>query len=1575
MFRQNRSTRLLWHKLIIISLLTALFGSMILPHRAQAWKPTTHVFLGDVALKDAVVDGLVTINRVNYRTGEIIGVVGQYAVDPAILQGLRNNPAQYHAGILGPDAYPDIMTGQQVIHPGQVDTGVPMGSNAWLRHLWNQSEIPSNRTPAIKAFTVGYMTHAAGDMFGHTFINNFSGGHFALGENAIKHIVLEGYVDKRLDKSKLDANFFRASIDGVEDFIYRSLIDARPGTHLGETLLREGGGGTDKSLPRIFSSLRRDLLIDIEENRAAADDCKVYDPTCSATILNAIADYEDRWVDDIDSGLRAWPGVSHQVAIALFFNAERKADTDKAFSILQEYVTGHLLSMAGAPDAVGIIADKIGDLIDTVTPSFLKEAISELKGALLDVLLEAAIGMTKEELKKYLTNPELHFDLVMSIGAGEDVTLQRMNSEYLHLTDTGYNSPNESFDYTQVPAAYNTATMSKLIMLGPNEINRLLSDLGSDVRLDGPNVMLGFIPSLDGSAQWLDGMVIARDSEAYRQIFMLQAGETPLNGRPTANADGGYETPADTRLEVTAPGLLANDSDPEGSPLMAALATESEFQSQLGTVTVSPDGAFTYEPNGQEGIDQFGYYVTDGFKKSKVALVQIKVAPGNEPPYIPRSPIPSDNRLASVSTSLYWIGGDPNPNDVLNYFVFLRPLGGDSERVCVVENATKCDLPSDLEYATTYEWGVDAYDDKTVTGGPTWSFTTYHGLSLEVDISTNRYRDPGEVIEFTYTIHNGRNIPIDGPIAVVDTLIGTIPSCGTTPLAAGASTTCTAEYTVQASDTGPNKAIRNTAYATYDGAESSSDSSIALWDNPTKVGLEIEADPLVYSNEGDEITYTYKIINIGELPLTGPFSVNHRHLEIGTIDPCGDAATLEPGEQTGCQATYTITRRDLDGSEISSEASAAAQGSGIGTSGFTRIKIEEEARRLKFHIDYSPFSFSDIGDVISYTYSLTNTSNVPLPGPFKVQIDGIGAAFDPCGSGPLEIGESTSCNNSYEATQRDVDRGSTQVHSGRASSSGVSSERFEVTVPGADENLLFSAQAAPTYFAEEGETIVYQYTITNTGGMTLTGPLVVLSDIHEQISCEALGDEAAVDLGPGAVASCSGTWEITQEDLSRGEVAANAAAQAQDATSNNVRSTVYAGSGALALTATVTPKFYDTVGETISFEYTIENLSDRALNAPFTVAAVQATDPITNQAGTASSCGGGQVAPNATTSCTVLHTITQDDLDSGSIGGTVYAYGDGATAPNVGSTAKAKDSSNQAPTAAADQATTNQGVATTIDVTTNDSDPESDPLDVTIDTQPANGMATLNNGQIVYTPNEGFTGQDIFIYSVTDTNGSKTSAAITVSVVDPNAPNQQPTAADDEARTDLGVAVTINVAANDNDADGDTLGVTINTQPANGTAMVSNNQVVYTPAAGFADLDSFTYDADDGRGGRATATVTVLVVDPDNPNRPPTTADDTATTEQDIAVTINVTANDSDEDGDSLTLTILSQPENGTATVSNGQIVYTPKASFSGEDGFTYRVDDGKGRSATAAVTISVSADETSTTKSLYLPLVSNPNK
>jgi hypothetical protein len=510
------------------ALAAILLLNLILPGTASAWKVTTHVYLTDVVLADALDNGKVTIYRVNYQTGEIIGTIGEYAVAPDILSALQTNAAQYRAGTVGPDGYPDLATGQQAIHPDPASTGIEKGTDAWLRHLWEQSNSPAYKdNPAVRAMTVGFLTHAAGDMYAHTFINNFTGGAFVFDpvENALKHVLLEGYIDKRLPKDALGAAFFapnNLNILGVEDsnndFIYRSMIDARPGTFLDTTLLPEGSPGTAYSVPRIYSTLRASLEADI-----ASSNCQIWELKCIAT-----REYKIAWRNDIDEGLRAWPQTSHQLMLHLAFNSERRVQAAEAGDVAQTYVLEHLLSMSGAPDFVGLTILEVQEIIDLVTPHELIEAIDELKANLLDTLLLHTIGMTKEQLREFVENPDLWFDVAMDSGPGEHVTLDRFNKEYLRITDTGYSNPDEAFDYKVFTTAHNSVTMSKLTLLSQGEVNRLLSDLGSAVRLNEPNIMLGFIKTLDGDNQWTNGMVLAQDRQVYEQIFMRQAGERPI---------------------------------------------------------------------------------------------------------------------------------------------------------------------------------------------------------------------------------------------------------------------------------------------------------------------------------------------------------------------------------------------------------------------------------------------------------------------------------------------------------------------------------------------------------------------------------------------------------------------------------------------------------------------------------------------------------------------------------------------------------------------------------------------------------------------------------------------------------------------------------------------------------------------------------------------------------------------------------------------------------------------------------------------------------------------------------------
>jgi VCBS repeat-containing protein len=87
--------------------------------------------------------------------------------------------------------------------------------------------------------------------------------------------------------------------------------------------------------------------------------------------------------------------------------------------------------------------------------------------------------------------------------------------------------------------------------------------------------------------------------------------------------DNSYATEEDTPLTVSAPGVLANDSDADGDPLTSTLVAGPAH----GTLTHNPDGSFAYTPAANfNGEDSFTYKASDGTLTSNLATVTITVA-------------------------------------------------------------------------------------------------------------------------------------------------------------------------------------------------------------------------------------------------------------------------------------------------------------------------------------------------------------------------------------------------------------------------------------------------------------------------------------------------------------------------------------------------------------------------------------------------------------------------------------------------------------------------------------------------------------------------------------------------------------------------------------------------------------------------------------------------------------------------------------------------------------------------------------------------------------------------------------
>ncbi|HEV2148000.1 MAG TPA: Ig-like domain-containing protein [Longimicrobiaceae bacterium] len=120
----------------------------------------------------------------------------------------------------------------------------------------------------------------------------------------------------------------------------------------------------------------------------------------------------------------------------------------------------------------------------------------------------------------------------------------------------------------------------------------------------------------------------ANDGRRDSNVATVTITVNPVNDAPTA-VDDAYSTDEDVALNVAAPGVLANDTDPEGNTLSAVLVSGPAN----GTLTLNANGSFTYTPSaGFSGTDQFTYRANDGTADSNAATVTITVNDVNDAP-------------------------------------------------------------------------------------------------------------------------------------------------------------------------------------------------------------------------------------------------------------------------------------------------------------------------------------------------------------------------------------------------------------------------------------------------------------------------------------------------------------------------------------------------------------------------------------------------------------------------------------------------------------------------------------------------------------------------------------------------------------------------------------------------------------------------------------------------------------------------------------------------------------------------------------------------------------------------------
>jgi hypothetical protein len=326
---------------------------------------------------------------------------------------------------------------------------------------------------------------------------------------------------------------------------------------------------------------------------------------------------------------------------------------------------------------------------------------------------------------------------------------------------------------------------------------------------------------------------------------------------------------------------------------------------------------------------------------------------------------------------------------------------------------------------------------------------------------------------------------------------------------------------------------------------------------------------------------------------------------------------------------------------------------------------------------------------------------------------------------------------------------------------------------------------------------------------------------------------------------------------------------------------------------------------------------------------------------------------------------------------------------------------NQPPVGTPDSKTVLPCLATTINLLSNDTDPEGQVLTISslsaLSDITAGTLVNNNDGTVTFTPTPGYSGVVTFTYSILD-NGvppmtSLTPATVTITVNNPV--NTAPIALNDAESTNMEQKLYASILDNDSDPENQELTIPVITiAPLHGTATVlANGLIEYTPNPGFSGTDALTYQICDkvinpaicstAPGLCTTATLAITV---DAPNTVIAINDENSTWVN-TPVSGATLTNDFDPEGDlplvfggfiiggtaytSGTHTISGVdatgapvPDAGTLTINaDGTYTFTPANNFTGSINVPYVLNDSNPNTAsdTAYLRITVNPVPTGT--------------
>jgi hypothetical protein len=448
-------------------------------------------------------------------------------------------------------------------------------------------------------------------------------------------------------------------------------------------------------------------------------------------------------------------------------------------------------------------------------------------------------------------------------------------------------------------------------------------------------------------------------------------------------------------------------------------------------------------------------------------------------------------------------------------------------------------------------------------------------ISLVKTVTPTTATGPGDAVTYHFAITNTGNVTLTSPSVDEQSFTGTggtpAANCPSGPFIPGATVVCTADYTLTQADVDAGT-VENTAVASaLDPAEA------PITSNASNATVTIPAAPSISLHKsasapngtavGDTVDYAFAVTNTGNVTLQNVGVAETEFTGHGSVSAVDcPVTTLAAGASTTCTATYVLTQADIDAGEVDNTATVHGTpptgAAAVSDPSSASVPLARNAA-IALVKTADPTTVAAVGNVVTYSFLITNTGNVTLSSPTvsEVSFTGSGAmSAVTCEIGiSIAPGDSTTCTADYTVTQKDLDRGAidnTATVTGTAPfgvddpTSSPSSATVTVTATPLISLLKTADRATVTAV---GQTITYSFAVTN------DGPLTVGSLAIRELSFNGAGAIGriqcpAAPIAPGATATCTATYTTSAADLTGQPLTNTAVAFASSLSGGSVES-------------------------------------------------------------------------------------------------------------------------------------------------------------------------------------------------------------------------------------------------------------------------------------------------------------------------------------------------------------------------------------------------------------------------------------